>query len=560
VTKTTRDLPPELTHLAGLTSAAVLQQLQSDIAGLNEMEAARRRVLHGANTIAHERSKSLLHDLAGRLINPLNCLLLILALVSLLTGDAKAATLVAAMVLLSLILATVQERRSNHAAAKLRAMVHTTATVMRPGSPPLEIALEQLVPGDIVQLSAGDLIPADLRLMAAKDFFVNQASLTGEGLPVEKHAEAASSPGSDPGTLTNICYMGTSVISGSGSGIVVLTGARAYFGSLAAAISARHVPTCFEQGINRFTWLMIRFILVMAPLVFLINGVTKGNWLEALLFATAVAVGLTPEMLPMIVTVNLAKGALAMARKKVIVKRLNAIQNFGAMDVLCTDKTGTLTQGRVILQRHVNILGEEDDEVLKYAYLNSHFQSGLKNLLDEAVLTCEDSARVAQCVAAYHKFDEVPFDFQRRRMSVALESATERLLICKGAVQEMLDACRQLRSGDGIMGLDDIQRQQAQTTVDTLSADGFRVVAVAYRSLAATQGTCSIQDERDLTLLGYVAFLDPPKDGAIQALAALAAHGLSVKVLTGDNDIVARRICKAVGLSVECSGMPFCAG
>jgi Mg2+-importing ATPase len=551
VTKSTRDLPPELTQLSGLTSTDVLLQLQSDANGLSAGEASRRRDLHGSNTIAHEQSKSLLRDLGGRLVNPLNCLLLILALISLLTGDAKAATLVAAMVLLSLVLATIQERRSNRAAAKLREMVHTTATVRRPGSPPCETALEQLVPGDIVQLSAGDLIPADLRLIVAKDFFVNQASLTGEGLPVEKHAEVAGLPGKDPATLTNICFMGTSVLSGSGCAVVVLTGARAYFGSLAAAISARRVPTSFEHGINRFTWLMIRFILVMSPLVFLINGVTKGNWLEALLFATAVAIGLTPEMLPMIVTVNLAKGALAMARKKVIVKRLNAIQNFGAMDVLCTDKTGTLTQGRVILQKHVNIRGAEDDEVLKFAYLNSHFQSGLKNLMDEAVLTCDDSARVAGCVSSYQKFDEVPFDFQRRRMSVALASPAERILICKGAVQEMLDASRQIRIDGGIADLDDSHRHQAQETVDALSEDGFRVIAVAYRMLEATQPTCSVQDERDLILLGYVAFLDPPKDGAIQALAALAAHGLSVKVLTGDNDIVARRICKAVGLSVE---------
>jgi P-type Mg2+ transporter len=550
VTKTVHDLPPELIRLAGFTSVAVLQELHSAATGLEESEATQRRERYGPNAIAHEQSKSLLRDLGGRLVNPLNGLLLILALISLLTGDAKAASLVAAMVLLALVLATIQERRSNRAAAQLRAMVHTTATVLRPQGPPRETPLEQLVPGDIVQLSAGDLIPADLRLISAKDFFVNQASLTGEGLPVEKHAEPLGAPGKDPASLTNICFMGTSVLSGSGCAVVVLTGARAYFGSLAALISARRVPTSFEHGVNRFTWLMIRFILVMAPLVFLINGVTKGNWLEALLFATAVAIGLTPEMLPMIVTVNLAKGALAMARKKVIVKRLNAIQNFGAMDVLCTDKTGTLTQGRVILQKHVNILGEEDDEVLKYAYLNSHFQSGLKNLMDEAVLHCEDGVRVAESVHAYHKLDEVPFDFQRRRMSVALRADAERILICKGAVQEMLEASQQIRLQGITAALDDGHRGQAQATVDALSEDGFRVIAVAYRRLADSQDTCSVLDERELVLLGFVAFLDPPKDGATQALAALAAHGLAVKVLTGDNDIVARRICRTVGLSV----------
>ena len=544
-------LPPELTRLAALGTGAALEELGSAAVGIGEDEAARRRALHGPNTIAHEETRPLIRDLAGRLVNPLNLLLLVLALISLLTGDAKAASLVAAMVLLSLVLATLQERRSNHAAAKLRAMVHTTATVLRPGSAPHEAPLEGLVPGDVVQLSAGDLIPADLRLISAKDFFVNQASLTGEALPVEKQVEASGQPGSDPGSLTNICYMGTSVVSGSACGVIALTGARAYFGTLAAVIAARRVPTSFEHGINRFTWLMIRFILVMAPLVFVINGVTKGDWLEALLFATAVAVGLTPEMLPMIVTVNLAKGALAMARKKVIVKRLNAIQNFGAMDVLCTDKTGTLTQGRVILERHIDIMGADDDEVLKYAYLNSFFQSGLKNLLDEAVLRCDDSPKVAPTAQAYRKVDEVPFDFQRRRMSVAVDSPADRVLICKGAVQEVLEVCRHVRRGGAVVDLDEDQRRQAQATADALAEDGFRVIAVACRSLPAGQHTCSVRDESDLVLQGYVAFLDPPKDSAVQALAALAAHGVAVKVLTGDNDIVARRICRAVGLAVE---------
>ncbi|HEV2702784.1 MAG TPA: magnesium-translocating P-type ATPase [Steroidobacteraceae bacterium] len=528
-----------------------MEQLHSSSSGLDEAEASQRRTLHGSNTIAHEETQPLWRDICLRIVNPLNLLLLILALVSLLTGDAKAAALIAAMVLLSLVLATIQERRSSRAAAQLRAMVHTTATVLRPGAPLRESPLELLVPGDVVQLSAGDLIPADLRLLSAKDFFVNQASLTGEGLPVEKHAEVVAQPGNDPPSLTNICYMGTSVISGSGCGVVVLTGARAYFGSIAQAIAARRVPTSFEHGINRFTWLMIRFILVMAPLVFLINGFTKGNWLEALLFATAVAVGLTPEMLPMIVTVNLAKGALAMARKKVIVKRLNAIQNFGAMDVLCTDKTGTLTQGRVILERHVNIQGAEDDEVLRYAYLNSFFQSGLKNLMDEAVLSCDDSARIASCAQTHAKFDEVPFDFERRRMSVAVEHAGERILICKGAVREMLDVSSRIRFNGAVVELDPALRRQAEAAPTALSEDGFRVIAVAYRNLPPAQQSCAHADETDLILLGYIAFLDPPKDSAIPALAALAGHGVSVKVLTGDNDIVARRICKAVGLIVD---------
>jgi Mg2+-importing ATPase len=385
------NLSPELLELATLTAAQALERLHSAAAGLAAPEVEARRAQYGSNVIAHQDHAPFAVQLLRRLLNPLNLMLLALAAVSLATGESEAAAIIFLMVVLSLTLAILQERRSDHAAARLRAMVHTTVMVVRQGEPAAaELPLEQLVPGDIVHLSAGDMVPGDLRLIAAKDTFVDQASLTGKALPVEKHAEPHAAPPAEIGALTNICLMGTTVVSGSATGVIAFTGGRAYFGGLASAISATRVLTSFDKGINRFAWLMIRFILVMAPLVFLINGFTKGNWLEALLFATAVAVGLTPEMLPMIVTVNLAKGAIAMSRRKVIVKRLNAIQNFGAMDVLCTDKTGTLTQDRIILEKHVDLQGHDSDEVLEYAYLNSFYQSGLKNLLDVAVLQHPD--------------------------------------------------------------------------------------------------------------------------------------------------------------------------
>jgi P-type Mg2+ transporter len=479
-------------------------------------------------------------------------LLMTLAVVSFVMSDAQSAIIILVMVFISITLGLVQERKSDHAAARLRAMVHTTATVIRlPDPVPRELPIEELVPGDLVHLSAGDMVPADLRLIAAKDLFVNQASLTGEALPVEKHTQPAPLDAAGIGDLTNICLMGTAVVSGSATGVIVLTGGRAYFGHLAAKVAGERPLTSFDRGVNRFAWLMIRFIMIMAPLVFLINGITKGNWVQALLFATAVAVGLTPEMLPMIVTVNLGKGALAMSRRKVIVKRLNAIQNFGAMDILCTDKTGTLTQDRVILQRALDVLGRDSREVLQYAYLNSYYQSGLRNLLDVAVLHHAEADSLFAEAHGYQKIDEVPFDFERRRMSVAIERAGRRLLICKGAVEEVFAVSRQGCAGDDTFPLDADHGRQLRRTVDDLNGEGFRVIAVAIKELPGQQASCGLQDERDMTLVGYIAFLDPPKETAGRAIAALAVHGVQVKVLTGDNEIITRKICREVGLRIE---------
>ncbi len=541
----------ELFALSRLSAQDCCKRVESATGGLEAEEARRRLKSHGLNLVARERKPSILQEIWSRARNPLNALLLTLAGVSYFLGDIRAAIVIALMVLLAIGTAFLQEHRSNEAAARLRAMVKTTASVRRDagagGNGYVEVPIETLVPGDVVRLSAGDMIPADLRLLDTKDLFINQSALTGEAMPAEKFAHPCGEEINDPFDLPNVCFMGANVVSGFATGVVLRTGAHTFFGRLADEIAGRRVPTAFDQGISRFTWLMIRFIIVMVPTVFLINGLTKHDWLEALLFAVAVAVGLTPEMLPMIVTVNLAKGAIAMSRAKVIVKRLNAIQNFGAMDVLCTDKTGTLTQDRIILKRHLDIRGEESERVLRYAYLNSHFQSGLRNLLDVAVLEHVELHRILKIDQSFAKVDEIPFDFTRRRMSVIVSHGQDKhVLICKGAVEEIFAVCTRYEI-DGTTGeLDESHFATAKEEMVALNSDGFRVVAVAYKELDTGQTTYSVADESGLTLLGYIAFLDPPKESAGAAIVALARKGVAVKILTGDNEVITRKICREV--------------
>ena len=559
----------ELLAIAPMAPDAAMAVLGTSLAGLPSTEAEARLEQYGLNEVAHEKQKSALRRLAELFATPLSILLLALALVNYETGEVRGAIVIAAMVVLSSLLSFVQEFRSSKAAARLRAMVSTTATVTRqaerdetapfalPGVTSVlasrtEIPLTHVVPGDVVHLSAGDILPADVRVLAAKDLFVNQASLTGESLPVEKFGAAADTAGKSALELPNVAFMGTNVVSGTATALVVTTGPRTFFGSVAASVTGQQVMTSFDRGIRRFIWLMVRFMLVMVPLVFLINGLTKGDWLEAFLFAVAVAVGLAPEMLPMIVTINLAKGALAMSGKKVIVKRLNSIQNLGAMDVLCTDKTGTLTQDKVLLEKHVDVFGEESERVLEYAYLNSYYQTGLKNLLDVAVLEHVEVHEHLRPDAKFAKIDEVPFDFQRRRMSVVVaEHGGPHILICKGAVEEVYSVCNRAEQHGEVVALEPEHHDELQALTREFNDDGFRVIAVAYKELPPEQSTYGVTDEDGLVLAGYIAFLDPPKDSAREAIRVLQEYGVAVKVLTGDNEAVTRNICRQVGLPVS---------
>ena len=543
----------ELLEKARADTDTVLKELGSRPGGLSEAEADARLKQVGTNEIAREKRQSALMRLLSNIRNPLVLLLLALGVLSYLTGDLRAMVVIFVMVILGVVLRFFQEMRADNAAEKLKAMVSNTATLVRDGKE-AEVSLKMLVPGDIIRLAAGDMVPADVRVLSAKDLFLNQAALTGEALPVEKKPVPAPADVQNPLDLPNLCFLGSNVESGSGTAVVIHTGERTYFGSLAASIVGQRELTSFDKGVNKFTWLMICFIAVMVPAVFLINGLSKHNWLEAFLFAMAVAVGLTPEMLPMIVTVNLSKGALAMARKKVIVKRLNAIQNFGAMDVLCTDKTGTLTQGKIVLERHLDANGDPSELVLQYGYLNSFHHTGLKNLLDEAILDHEELEERLKAKEKYRKIDEIPFDFVRRRMSVIVEDQIGlNTLICKGAVEEVMRLCTRVNLHGELVAVEpehDVKRRQI---ADDLNGQGFRVIALAYKEMPGSSDdpVYSVKDESDLILLGFLAFLDPPKDTAAEALKRLHGLNVDVKVLTGDNEIITAYICREVGMPVE---------
>ncbi|MDT3553775.1 magnesium-translocating P-type ATPase [Cronobacter sakazakii] len=556
-------------------------RLESSEKGLLEKEAQARLAAYGPNAVAHDNAPPALVQLLQAFNNPFIYVLMALALISFFTDywyplragqetDLTGVIIIVTMVLLSGLLRFWQEFRTNKAAQALKSMVSTTATVLRRtvsnrDGEKREIPVEELVPGDIVTLSAGDLIPADLRLIASQDLFISQAILSGESLPVEKYdvtghvqgkgVSADDIPDDSASLLErgNICLMGTNVASGTACGVVVATGAKTYFGSLAKSLVGNRTQTAFDKGVNSVSWLLIRFMLVMVPVVLLINGFTKGDWLDATFFALAVAVGLTPEMLPMIVSSNLAKGAIVMARRKVIVKRLNAIQNFGAMDVLCTDKTGTLTQDTIVLEKHLDCHGRDSLHVLTLAWLNSVNLSGSQNLMDKAVLASGQAALSASVQSGYFKIDELPFDFVRRRVSVVVEGYGEhqQTLICKGAVEEMLSVSTHIREGDTVYALDDARRDAYLRLTRQYNAQGFRVLVVATRELPQTglDHPLCVADENGLIIEGMLTFLDPPKPSAAQAISALHEHGVTVKVLTGDNPLVAACICEQVGIN-----------
>ena len=535
--------------------------------GLTEEQAECSRDEFGKNQVTQGKKEPLWKRIAGAFINPFTVVLLVLAVVSAVTDIVLAAPgeknpmtviIITALVLFSGILRFVQETRSGNAAARLGEMIQTTACVERKGAGPQEIPMEEIVVGDIIHLSAGDMVPADVRIIRAKDLFVSQAALTGESEPQEKTEKNTTGTESAPGPdCPVLAFMGSNVISGSAAAVAVSVGDDTLLGETAKRLKVKPAKTTFEKGVNAVSWVLIRFMLVMVPLVFFINGITKGDWLDAFLFAISIAVGLTPEMLPMIVTTCLAKGAVSMSKKQTIVKNLNSIQNFGAIDILCTDKTGTLTQDKVVLEYHLNVSGEDDTRVLRHAYLNSYFQTGYKNLMDLAIIQkteeaeAEDS-RLVDLSEHYVKVDEIPFDFARRRLTTVVQDQSGKTqMVTKGAVEEMLSICSFAEYDGGVQPLTDDVRHRILQTVDELNDKGFRVLAIAQKSNPSPVGAFGVKDECDMVLIGYLAFLDPPKESTADAIRALKEHGVTTKILTGDNDKVTRTICKQVGLKVR---------
>lgn len=541
---------------------SIMKDLETSSKGLTSLEAENRLEFFGANEIEYERKNPWYIYLLKSFLDPFVLILAVIVFVSYFTDILFAAPgeeswmtilIILTMIVISVVLKFLQEYKSRIEADKLKDLVPTTATVLRKDTGREEVIMSNIVPGDMVYLAAGDLIPADLRIISCKDLFISQSSLTGESEPVEKFPENRGDiHEKGVSDLDNILLMGTIVVSGSATAIALKTGNETYFGTIAESISEDRGETSFEKGVKSVSYLLIRFMLIMVPIVFLINGISKGDWLEAFLFAISIAVGLTPEMLPTIVSTNLAKGAISLSKRKTVVKRLSSIQNFGAMDVLCTDKTGTLTLDKIVLEKHLDVLGRENDRVLRHAYLNSYYQTGLKNLLDLAVIDSGLEKGYEDLDKKYEKVDEIPFDFTRRRMSVVLRSeGSKRQLVTKGAVEEMLSICSLVEINGDVVPLTDEIIDKVMKTVNEMNNDGMRVLAIAQKNDIPDEDTFSVADEKDMVLMGYIGFLDPPKDTAAEAINALQNHGVKVKVLTGDNEGVTKKVCKDVGIPID---------
>lgn len=542
----------------------IYQELEISGEGLSQSQVELMREKYGINSFSQRRNDTMLRLLRRAFINPFNIILLVLGIISLATDvvlvsnfarNATTAVIIFSMILISGTIRLVQELRAKNASKQLNRLIHESITVRRAGEVK-EISAEELVVGDIVLLAAGDRVPADLRLIKVNDLFISQAAITGESVILEKNAQALSY--SNPESLTqleNLAFMATTVISGKGEGIVLAVGKDTLYGSFTKEDSDE--KQSFQKGANFIAWVMLRFIAVLIPIVFILLQLTGGRWLESFAFALSVAVGLMPEMLPMVITACLAKGAVSMSKKQTIVKNLNSIQNFGAIDILCTDKTGTLTQDKVVLEYHLNVNGEDDTRVLRHAYLNSYFQTGYKNLMDLAIIhrTEEEEAvdpKLLDLSENYVKVDEIPFDFTRRRLTTVVQDKKGKTqMVTKGAVEEMLSICSFAECDGTVQPLTEEVRGRILKTVDELNDKGFRVLAIAQKSNPSPVGAFGIKDECEMVLIGYLAFLDPPKESTADAIRALKAHGVTTKILTGDNDKVTRTICKQVGLEVR---------
>lgn len=561
-------------HATGMLRRAAAESPQAFLSGqvlclngLDEKQVEERRRWYGVNAVTHGKKKTLAERVSSAFVSPFTIVLFLLGAVSLVTDvilapandrDPATVLIISVMVIASGLLSFIQETKSGNAADKLTSMIRTTTGVTRVGKGQEEIPLEEVVVGDIVNLAAGDMLPADVRILSCKDLFVSQSALTGESEPLEKTAEAVAGKGLAAITdAPNLAFMGSDVISGSAVACVVAVGNNTLFGMAARAAQKAPAQTSFAKGVNGVSWILIRFMLVMVPVVLFINGFTKGDWKHAALFAVSIAVGLTPEMLPMIVTTSLAKGAVSMSKQKTIIKKLDSIQSLGAADILCTDKTGTLTQNDIVLEYHMDVTGKEDPRVLKHAFLNSYFQTGLKNLIDRAIIERADEEEngLAQynLRGAYVKVDEVPFDFSRRRMSVVVqETATGKTqMITKGAAEEMFSICSHVYYKGMTEPLTDSLKEELLRVVGDFNDDGLRVIAVAQKTNPSPVGTFSVADESEMLLIGYLALLDPPRDTAKAAIRALSGCGVKMKVLTGDNEKVTTAICRRVGLDAE---------
>ena len=556
-----------ISHIANMSTKEVIKHFRSNIKGLTYDNVTTLQENLGLNAIETEIKRSNLYHLWTCYSNPFNILLSVLAIVSFVTGELKATVVISIMVIVSTLLRFFQERKSYNATSKLKEMVSNTVFVLRQNSTEsidaptnsvasrhneIEVPIEQLVVGDIVLLSAGNMIPADLKIIIAKDLFISQSTMTGETEPIEKFATLNNHSETNQLDFSNMLFMGTNVISGSAVAIVVATGKNTYFGGFAEKVIAKKSTNAFHTGVNKVSWLLIQFMFAMVPVVLIINGLSQHDWLNASLFALSVAVGLTPEMLPMIVNSTLIKGALSLSKKKVIVKHIDAIQNFGAMNILCTDKTGTLTQDKIFLEKHTDVFGAESNSVLEYAYINSYYQTGLKNLLDVAVLEKIDIEEQLKIKENFFKVDEIPFDFNRRRMSVVVnEFKDHNRLICKGALEEILDICKHVVINNNISILNEEILNKITKIANDLNKDGLRVLAVATREFPIEKTSYSKLDESELVLIGYIAFLDPPKETTAPAVKALKEHGVELKILTGDNELVTQKVCKEVGINIQ---------
>jgi len=532
-------------ELLGLPIEELFVHLNTSQSGLSSQEAENRLKIYGRNELAKRKKRAAAAEFLFHLRSPLVIILLIAGLIAGFLGETIEAIIIFSMVFLSVLLDFYQESKAEKAAEMLKEKVTTTATVLR-DSVKQGARLSEIVPGDIVYLSAGDIVPADARVINAKDLFVDQSPLTGESFPVEKTVASLKAKGATTTEWDNCLFMGTSVVSGTTTAVVIKTGNFTEYGKIAQRLVAREPETEFERGLRKFGFLMMEVTFLLVLFVFFINSLYKGDVLNSLLFAVAIAVGLTPELLPMITSVNLSKGALAMSKKGVIVKRLASIQNFGSMDVLCTDKTGTLTENKITLVLHVNIEGNDDEKVLLYSFLNSYYETGLKSPLDEAILRHKDVN-----VKDYQKIDEVPFDFTRKRISVVVEHERQRFFIAKGAPEEIIKVCSYCELEDKIFDLTSVLQKKIEQKHYDLSSEGFRVLGVAYKRVREEKQVYSINDESDMIFLGFVAFIDPPKETARESLQLLSKARVKLKILTGDNELVTRKTCEQLGFEIE---------